>query len=532
MIFLKSLKKDFFLISTFLIILSAVAFGIFVTYALYRKELDNTKALIYQKNKALSFFVERYFKKFYLTLDFLSSLDIVINGSKLTEKEKEEVIDLYRRIQNLDPDINYIYSGYEDKTLLIYDYIPPEGFDPRVRPWYIEALKSAPNISGGIPYREIKTNEWLVSISKALYDEKGNLTGVIAIDTGLDKINELINKRDNPFSTMYSYIINNEQKIIFHPYQEYLLKQIKDLVGETFDLSSSEGTFEYKLNKDKKIAYYTNLDFLGWTVVTVVNKKEIISKILPNIIFSETVVIFISITLGLWISVVLYNKIISPLLKLRERIEKIIHGASINDNFKYPDNEIGIIASDVEKLTEKELYKKNLELIELNKKLEELSEKDKLTDLYNRRKMEKEMKEQYYLFKRYKIPFALLMMDIDDFKQINDTYGHMIGDKVLIKIAEILKNNIRASDIASRWGGEEFLIMAEDSNLKQAVDTAERIRKIIENEQFTKDIKVTVSIGVASIEDYPDISDIDELISAADKKLYDAKRKGKNRTEY
>jgi diguanylate cyclase (GGDEF)-like protein len=473
--------------------------------------------------------VESYFKKFYITLDFLSSLENVVNGYKLNNIEKEEIISLYKKIQDVDSDINYLYSGYEDGSILIYNYTPPEGFDPKVRPWYIAAVKSYPHISNGIPYKEIKSREWLVSIGKALHDKEGNLTGVVAIDTSVSKINEIINKKDNNFDSLYSYILNNNQEIIFHPNKEYISKTIKELVGKDFDLSNNEGYFEYRLYKDNKIAYFTNLNFLGWTVVTVVNKDEIISKIINSLIFPTSAVIITSIIFGIWFSLSLYGKIISPISYLKERIQKIANGIFIKDQFKYPDNEIGIIANEVEKLTEKELYKKNLELMELNKKLKYLSERDQLTDLYNRHKMNEEIRKHYYNFKRYGRPFSLLMVDIDKFKKINDTYGHMVGDEVLKKLAKILVKNIRKTDIASRWVGEEFLILLSETDLEQAIEVAEKIRKTIEKESFPKDIRITVSIGVDSVENHEHIKD---LLILVDEKLYKAKESGRNRVEY
>ncbi|WP_126993197.1 sensor domain-containing diguanylate cyclase [Thermosipho globiformans] len=526
---MRSLKGQFFYILLFLILFSALSFGLILTYTLYKSEIKQAKELIYQKNKAVSFFVESYFKKFYITLDFLSTLDNVINAQKLKEKEKENIINFYKKIQKIDPDINYLYSAYENGSILIYNYTPPEGFNPKVRPWYKAAIESYPKISNGIPYKEIKTKEWLVSMGKALYDKNGNLTGVVAIDTSVNKINELINKKDNNFDSLYSYILNKNQEVIFHPNKEYISKAVKELVNKNFDFSSNEGYFEYKLNKYDKIAYYTNLDFLGWTVVTVVNKEEIILKIIHGLFFPISIVVFISISIGIWLTFSLYGKIISPITKLKERIQKIANGHLINNDFRYPDNEIGIIAHEVEKFTEKELYRKNIELLELNKKLKYLSERDQLTDLYNRHKMNKEIRKHYYNYKRYGRPFSLLMVDIDKFKKINDTYGHMVGDEVLKKLAKILVKNVRKSDIVSRWGGEEFLILLSETNLEQAIEVAEKIRKIIETEIFPKDIKITVSIGVDSVENYEHIKD---LLIVVDEKLYKAKENGRNRVEY
>ncbi|MGB9811424.1 MAG: GGDEF domain-containing protein [Dictyoglomus turgidum] len=199
------------------------------------------------------------------------------------------------------------------------------------------------------------------------------------------------------------------------------------------------------------------------------------------------------------------------------------------DVYKYPDNEIRSIAKEIEGITEKEMYKKNLDLSNLNRKLEELSIKDDLTGLYNRRKMDQELEKCLYIWERYNRPFSIIIIDIDDFKKINDTYGHLIGDMVLEKISKIIRENIRKSDIASRWGGEEFLILLPETNLQNATLVAEAFRRKIEEANFGIDEKITVSVGVANIENN---ESIDSLIQRADKNLYKAKESGKNKVVF
>ncbi|MGB9768438.1 MAG: GGDEF domain-containing protein [Dictyoglomus turgidum] len=199
------------------------------------------------------------------------------------------------------------------------------------------------------------------------------------------------------------------------------------------------------------------------------------------------------------------------------------------DVYKYPDNEIRSIAKEIEGITEKEMYKKNLELSNLNRKLEELSIKDDLTGLYNRRKIDQELEKCLYIWERYNRPFSIIIIDIDDFKKINDTYGHLIGDMVLEKISKIIRENIRKSDIASRWGGEEFLILLPETNLQNATLVAEAFRRKIEEANFGIDEKITVSVGVANIENN---ESIDSLIQRADKNLYKAKESGKNKVVF
>jgi diguanylate cyclase (GGDEF)-like protein len=119
-----------------------------------------------------------------------------------------------------------------------------------------------------------------------------------------------------------------------------------------------------------------------------------------------------------------------------------------------------------------------------------------------------------------------MMIDIDHFKQINDTYGHIRGDSILKELAAVLKENTRKSDLVGRYGGEEFLVMLVETRIEEGYLTAEKIRKTIEQSVFAEGPRLTVSIGV---EEYSG-EKVSELIEKADKKLYRAKEEGRNRT--
>lgn len=169
------------------------------------------------------------------------------------------------------------------------------------------------------------------------------------------------------------------------------------------------------------------------------------------------------------------------------------------------------------------------DISERKKKEEELyrlATTDLLTGLYNRRFMQDQLMQAKHMEERHSLPFSLLLLDVDNFKKLNDTYGHEMGDKVLKAVAEDIRKNLRKTDIPSRWGGEEFLILLENADLQEAVSVAERIRKEVESTPLEGHIKVTVSIGVAS---YSKDEDINSLIKRADEALYRAKASGKNR---
>ncbi len=169
--------------------------------------------------------------------------------------------------------------------------------------------------------------------------------------------------------------------------------------------------------------------------------------------------------------------------------------------------------------------KKHIE--EINLELHEKSIRDGLTGLYNRRKLDEVFQEVCLKAERYKNDFAVIMMDIDHFKDINDRFGHSFGDVVLTKIARILENNIREVDVCGRWGGEEFQIICHETEMEAAGQLAERLRLMIEEQLFRDGIHITASFGVSSWSECG--NDSEKLIETADSRLYQAKADGRNR---
>ena len=162
-----------------------------------------------------------------------------------------------------------------------------------------------------------------------------------------------------------------------------------------------------------------------------------------------------------------------------------------------------------------------------NEQLDELAHKDPLTHLYNRRSMNKKMDERMLELKKTGRRFTLVLGDIDDFKHVNDTYGHDVGDLVLTTIADIISRNVGSQDVVCRWGGEEILIMMNES-LESGLLTVEKIRKAVEDnvcESENGDVRVTMTFGAA--ESIPGFT-IEHLIQQSDDRLYYGKRNGKN----
>lgn len=155
---------------------------------------------------------------------------------------------------------------------------------------------------------------------------------------------------------------------------------------------------------------------------------------------------------------------------------------------------------------------------------------DGLTSLYNHKYMFERLENELLEAKRYKKELSLLMIDVDHFKRINDTYGHQSGDNVLAELAHMLKITFREIDIVGRYGGEEFMIILPETGNKEAVISAERVRSFVEKAVWDLDrTKVTISVGVATLKEE---KTAEEFVEKADDMLYGAKNKGRNRVEY
>ncbi|MBN2829256.1 MAG: diguanylate cyclase [Candidatus Cloacimonetes bacterium] len=192
---------------------------------------------------------------------------------------------------------------------------------------------------------------------------------------------------------------------------------------------------------------------------------------------------------------------------------------------------VGKVRSNNELLRAHEVIKsKNFELTKAYDQIERISRIDPLTKVFNRRDMEEKMLDAVNLFEREMNPFSFLLLDIDLFKKINDTYGHDAGDYVLKTLAALLKTSLRKIDSICRWGGEEFLVLLNKTGEEGARVAAEKLRQAVEDFKFEyKDIsfKITVTIGYST---FNELREVHEVIKEADLALYEGKQNGRNKT--
>ena len=170
---------------------------------------------------------------------------------------------------------------------------------------------------------------------------------------------------------------------------------------------------------------------------------------------------------------------------------------------------------------------------ELQRRLYESSTRDGLTRVYNRKYFQERLTAEVAYSRRHKVKLAIILLDLDDFKQVNDTHGHLAGDMVLRLVSAQMQRLLRLEDLVARYGGEEFVVLARSTGKTEAVKLAERIRESIAGLEIPvatdHTIHVTMSLGVASLPDVAPDGGPTELLALADLRLYKAKAEGKNR---
>jgi diguanylate cyclase (GGDEF)-like protein len=175
----------------------------------------------------------------------------------------------------------------------------------------------------------------------------------------------------------------------------------------------------------------------------------------------------------------------------------------------------------------------NQERIHMLEKLKKLSITDGLTQLYNSRHFYNQLKGEIERFNRYGHQLSLLLLDIDNFKDFNDTYGHLEGDKILVRLGRIIKSCLRKMDTAYRYGGEEFTIILPGTHGEEAWTVAERLRAAVAVEDFTDgkipDLEITISIGVTQ---YRREEEISSFVQRADQAMYQSKQAGRNKVSF
>ena len=282
--------------------------------------------------------------------------------------------------------------------------------------------------------------------------------------------------------------------------------------------------------------------------VSVVMSTTAMESRINAIIVQSITISLIILLIGIVLSFMLAQQLSNPLGELRNISHQMASGKTDIRVRIAATDEIGELGTafndmaeaiqkreqDLRELTtslEQKVKTRTEELRLRNLELTEMATSDPLTKINNRRRFFELAEKEYQRSKRYQHPLSMILIDADHFKDVNDTYGHQAGDRLLANLAKFFQDNIRSVDIVARYGGEEFIILMPQISCTEAAKIAERLRQIIMVEPMAETehkIFITVSFGVACWDCQKDLS-LDTLLYRADKALYQAKRDGRNR---
>ncbi len=419
-----------------------------------------------------------------------------------------------------DKNNNFIYQEPED----ISEFYPE---NENVE-WYYSPVEAKTGIWFE-PYVDATINVNMISYTKAIFQDN-QLIGVVGIDMRFEDIQQTIDDMQI-YETGYAFLLNDQFEIMIHPTIEVGTRITEIPNEDLYDVEremkvSSSSVFRYDYQNQKKTMGFSKLSN-GWILgIAVVNDELLkpvtslsVKIILMLVIFAPIIVV---------IGLKLAKSITAPIVRLKELATEISNGnhdIKIDMDFSH---EIGALANSFVIMTKK-LVTSHKDLKIISEDLEFLAYHDVLTSLPNRRFAILDLNQMIEHAETKNGMSGIMLIDIDDFKFVNDTYGHDMGDKLLKRVSRLLKECMRSEDTVYRIGGDEFMIIFTDiTSLEKIEQLAKRINDIIANKFiFTEsEFSVTCSIGLAVLSE--EITKSDVLFKYADIALYVSKEKGKN----
>ncbi|MGY3944848.1 sensor domain-containing diguanylate cyclase [Aeromonas tecta] len=385
-------------------------------------------------------------------------------------------------------------------------------------PTALEAIKSQqPQITD--PFVSL-TGNYLISLSYPVFSKDKRYLGYVAGTIYLQSTSVLSSLLGQHYyqDGSYLYVVDREKTLIYHPDTKRVGHKIKGNPAVDEVLKGDDGSLDViNSGGTEMLTGFAPVASTGWGVVaqrprsaTLEGLDEHMSGVLMQMIPTTLFILFI-----IWLSATFISR---PLRQLAKR-------ASLMDQQGAISNIAGIRAWYFEAAQLKQAILKGLGL--LNTKIDKLhndSHTDPMTGLFNRRAIQRLLDE--YLVEPK--PLSVVALDIDHFKKINDSFGHDVGDQVIVSLAHLMRQDVRPDAALCRSGGEEFLLLLPNVTLKQAEAIAERLRLKVASHEMESAGCITISLGVAHWSSHQG-SDLGAVLKQADKALYEAKRQGRNR---
>ena len=619
-----TIKGEFFVTGLTSVLIISMIFIALTLGSVYMLRLENARQTLKTANLHIATYTDGVLESLVMSAKTNASFPGAMDYNSDKYSAQSGLLQLFAATTRANPNIKYSFAGYEDGSLLIEGYVPPVGYDARLRPWYTSAVERYPDISVGLPYQDASTEEWLVSVSLAMVDEEGKLIGVMAVDCTLEYVKSLM-LQTTYFDSQTNYVLDGNRQVFVHKNRDFLHQSSDNIVpGLSQQFSADSGFIHYNLGGAKRLAYYQNLESSDWIIVSAIDVSEVTAPIIVMLIYSVIGLVFLSLGLAIG-QVKLYEKrFVKPINLLRDHIEELTLGKDIREistQYTYSNSELAEIASRIVEMATKSLKKKSDDLklildatsdailvlsvgaqvIHMNEKyadiqsdlsrvlegegskteglfsrkeildmvyledgqvleqytcpvlengeligqlwryrdvtdrvraeenLKKLATTDELTGLWNRRYFLERGVVEVGVVGRTGLPLSLLFIDLDYFKRVNDTYGHMAGDDVLRCVAKVLRSSVRSTDLVARLGGEELCVLLPNTHLDAAIQLAAKLRAYFDVHACPasdEQIRCTISVGVAT--HTSDNGSFEDLLAKADQACYKAKDNGRN----
>lgn len=400
--------------------------------------------------------------------------------------------------------------------------------------WQQRAKSDTPIMSEA--YRDEVLNKVVMLLAVPIKAQSGRFLGVLAVKLNFHAVEEILGR--SPLGkTGQSYLIAQDGTLIAgsHLNSSEIMK-VKHPFNAAHPPESDAVLLEYSDHHGEEvIGVLHRMSQLEWGVVAQIGKNEIYAEIMRIRILTLLICLGLLLAIGL-AAYILGLTIVRPLDRLTNGAAKVAAGDLETELPVVSHGEVGYLTEAFNNMVarlrqgQEELATMNGMLTEKNKELQVLSITDSLTGLYNRKHFMEVLASEVARARRNKHPFAVMMIDMDYFKKYNDTHGHQVGDALLKKIGVIFTESLRNVDYASRYGGDEFIVLLPEVEKEKAFEVAERIRGLVAAETLSSDtdrVTVTVSIGVAAFPEHGDTPEA--IIARADGALYHAKQNGRNR---
>jgi len=511
-----------------------------MSYHSYSMNREHVNAKISEELRNASSQTAREFnlwlkERFYETRVFSSSYEVTENLELLARPRDaaSRNTEASRRVMDYLASVRAKFPDYDELSVLDlggHRLVPASGaaVGPQLPREWVKQIQADENVIGEA-YRDAARDKPVMLIAVPIKAANGRLLGAMVGKLNFVSIQKML-KEFSVGQTGGVHLINREGRIIASSGPTgaaTLAARVPAAAAKT--LATSSDTIGTYTNVQGRAAIGTmrGVSALGWSVVAEITRAEAFARVSRQRTITLVMLVALVVVIGLT-AYVLALTVVRPLERLTAGATQVGSGDFKVSVPVLDYGEVGYLTRTFNTMVA-HLRQGREELAAINVTLETLSVTDGLTGLYNHKHFMETLGTEVTRAQRHKHPLSILMIDVDNFKRYNDSFGHQVGDKLLTEIAALLKGAIRSIDYAARYGGDEFVLLLHETSSTDAMQLAERLRKSVAAATFEPGHhKVTVSIGVAS---YPEHGEkAQAIIESADAVLYEAKRRGRNQS--